>query len=108
MRHILFPFLVLALLLVACRGDKSQPQVESTTVPEPTAVAYATAPSGQALAATLPAPADQAPPPGCTIISPRPTPGPTEQSLFPPAGEADWTIGPDSAQITFIEYSDFQ
>jgi hypothetical protein len=45
---------------------------------------------------------------GCTVQSPFPTPGPTEQSLFPAASEADWTIGPDSAAITFIEYSDFQ
>jgi len=45
---------------------------------------------------------------GCTVQSPFPTPGPTEQSLFPPAGETDWVLGPNSAAVTFIEYSDFQ
>ena len=45
---------------------------------------------------------------GCTVQSPFPTPGPTEQSLFPPVGETDWVNGPDGAAITFIEYSDFQ
>lgn len=47
-------------------------------------------------------------PVGCTVVSPRPTPGPTEQSLFPPISEKDWVEGPDSAYVTILEYSDFQ
>src|SRR3990170_7508214 len=39
-------------------------------------------------------------PPGCTVISSVPTPGPTEQSLFPPVSDADWSTGPKDAQIT--------
>lgn len=46
--------------------------------------------------------------PGCTVISPMPTPGPTQRSLFPPVSDADWVRGPDTASITIIEYSDFQ
>jgi hypothetical protein len=44
----------------------------------------------------------------CTVISRNPTPGPTEQSLFPPPGDADWVVGPDTAAMTIYEYSDFQ
>lgn len=47
-------------------------------------------------------------PAGCTVVSPRPTPGPTEQSIFPPVGDLDWVIGPQEASITLVEYSDFQ
>jgi len=44
----------------------------------------------------------------CTIVSQEPTPGPTEVSMFPPAGEGDWVLGdnPD-ATMTITEYSDF-
>lgn len=45
---------------------------------------------------------------GCVAQSPFPTPGPTEQSLFPPVSAKDWVKGPDSATVTFTEYSDFQ
>jgi hypothetical protein len=47
-------------------------------------------------------------PPGCTVISPQKTPGPTEQSVFPPVTDKDWSTGPKGAAITLIEYSDFQ
>lgn len=46
--------------------------------------------------------------PGCVAQSPFPTPGPTEQSLFPPVSAKDWAKGPASATVTFTEYSDFQ
>lgn len=45
---------------------------------------------------------------GCVVQSPFPTPGPTEQSLFSPVSAKDWIKGPDSATVTFTEYSDFQ
>jgi hypothetical protein len=47
-------------------------------------------------------------PSGCTAISPKPTPGSTEQSLFPLVGPQDWLRGPITATITIIEYGDFQ
>jgi hypothetical protein len=61
--------------------------------------------------ATQEEPSEQVENPGaanCTVVSQQPTPGPTEQSLVPGVSEADWVIGPDSANVTFIEYGDFQ
>jgi cyclophilin family peptidyl-prolyl cis-trans isomerase/protein-disulfide isomerase len=45
---------------------------------------------------------------GCTAKSPRPTPGPTEVSLFPPVAEQDYQRGPAGAKVTFVVYCDFQ
>ncbi|GAB4479701.1 MAG: hypothetical protein Kow0088_20870 [Anaerolineales bacterium] len=45
---------------------------------------------------------------GCTAKSPRPTPGPTEVSLFPPVSDADSQRGPSTAKVTLIVYCDFQ
>jgi cyclophilin family peptidyl-prolyl cis-trans isomerase/protein-disulfide isomerase len=47
-------------------------------------------------------------PAGCTVISPDPTPGPTEESMFPPVTEKDWSIGPANATVTILEYGDYQ
>ena len=44
----------------------------------------------------------------CTVVSQQPTPGPTEQSLFPPVSDTDWVQGPEDAKVTIIEYGDFQ
>ncbi|MGB9674029.1 MAG: peptidylprolyl isomerase [Anaerolineales bacterium] len=45
---------------------------------------------------------------GCTSISPKPTPGPTEESLFPSPRAEDWQRGSPSAAVTITEYCDFQ
>jgi hypothetical protein len=44
----------------------------------------------------------------CSVVSKQPTPGPTEQSLFAPVSDKDWVEGKAEAEVTFIEYSDFQ
>ena len=44
----------------------------------------------------------------CTVVSQLPTPGPTEQSIFPPVGASDWVMGTEMAAVTFTEYGDFQ
>jgi len=44
----------------------------------------------------------------CTVVSREPTPGPTEQSLIPPVSETDWVHGREDANVTIIEYGDFQ
>ena len=92
--------LLLALMLVtsACGGAATQaPTSQPTERPAPTTVL--SVPTQGALAG---------PESGCTVVSRRPTPGPTQQSIFPPVGENDWVKGPTDAQVTIIEYSDFQ
>lgn len=115
MRRII-PILVFAIfLLSACQASAPQETPLPSDTPEPSA------PLPEAAATTAP-PATNTPQskstsssleltggsPGCTVRSPFPTPGPTEQSLFPPTGEGDWVAGSQSAQITLTEYSDFQ
>ena len=46
--------------------------------------------------------------PGCTVVSRQPTPNPTEQALIPSVVEGDWIKGAENAQITLLEYGDFQ
>jgi cyclophilin family peptidyl-prolyl cis-trans isomerase len=45
---------------------------------------------------------------GCVAISPHPSPGPTEPSLFPAVQKTDWIKGAGSAYVTVIEYGDYQ
>lgn len=101
----------LSWLLSACSGIQATSGTPATGVtPVVTQESFAASPSPlvqqttspDATAAAVPVKAAQ-----CTVVSTIPTPGPTEQSLFPPVGTGDWTQGPDTAQVTFIEYSDF-
>ena len=48
------------------------------------------------------------PMPGCTVVSQRPGPDPTVESLFPAVSDADWKSGPETAAVTIVEYGDFQ
>lgn len=45
---------------------------------------------------------------GCTVVSPKPTPGATQQSLFPPITQSDWIKGADEGNVQILEYGDFQ
>ena len=44
----------------------------------------------------------------CLSIPVAPTPGPNEKSIFPKADQYDHLRGPSDADVTFIEYGDFQ
>lgn len=87
----------IALLLASCQSS-AQPQFTPTDVPE-TRIPDTQVPPTRTASLALA---------GCTVISPRPTPGPTERSVFPPVGADDWVSGPEGAAVTFVEYSDFQ
>ncbi len=88
-------------LLVACQGNAiSNLGVNSN--PETSIEATKTASNNASSQAT-----DIAPP-GCTVISPDPTPGPTEESMFAPITEKDWSIGPADATVTILVYGDYQ
>jgi hypothetical protein len=95
----------LAVALAACQGaTQSAPGTAGAILPTNTSPdSTVTAPPPSATTSNQPDQAAQ-----CTVVSPPPTPGPTEQSLFPPASASDWTSGPDTAAVTIIEYSDFQ
>lgn len=85
----------LSLLFSACASNATQPAqtTEPANTQEPTNLQTAVAPVDL---------------PGCTVVSQIPTPGPTEQSLFPPHKESDQAKGPEDAPITLMVYSDFQ
>jgi protein-disulfide isomerase len=95
-KFILLLLLLLSLVLSACAGNAQQTS-QPTSPPAPTTVL------------TVPAANEPAgPDSGCTVISRKPTPGPTQESLFPPVSKDDWVKGPENAKVTIIEYADFQ
>jgi hypothetical protein len=117
--------LFLALLLAACQANTpvvtetesailsetqapiaAEPTSTSTEVVQATEKTAAdTAPSPTSAETALEA---SGPPAGCTVVSPQPTPGPTQRSIFPPVSQDDWTQGPEDAYVTVLEYADFQ
>ncbi len=103
------------LILTSCQGNAptSTPGIDQTVstddkgeqtaaIPPLKLEATVTTPPTQLEVARIEQPA------GCTVVSPRPTPGPTEQSIFPPVSDLDWVSGSEEASITLVEYSDFQ
>ena len=109
-KRVFFFVVILALALSACQG--ASPGANSNAY-DGNPTASATVPSS-APATTMPPPAQPsvapaaAVPPGCTVVSAQPTPGPTQESLFPSVSASDWVRGPADASITIIEYADFQ
>jgi hypothetical protein len=105
-KHSLILLVIIALLLAACQGQvQTSPQTAvPTALSQPTATIAAVIPSATSAAEQVASGA----PAGCTVISPRTTPDPTQQSVFPPATDKDWSTGPKDAAITLTEYSDFQ
>ena len=102
MKKIILLLAGMALSLAACQGQAASPQPTPTEAATPSLVPTIQATQAEATPTQPSAPA------GCTAISPEPTPGPTETSLFPLVNSDDWVKGPEDASITLIEYSDFQ
>ena len=117
--------IVFVLILSACQAQAQTPVTspasgEVTSEPSPLALPTATepgepvepAPTQAPTAATSSTPGETASgetlQAGCTVVSAQPTPGPEEQSMFPPVSETDWVLGPAGAPVTILEYSDFQ
>jgi hypothetical protein len=100
-KYILIVLILAAVMLAGCT-----PEVQAT----PTAQATATTSSRPAptIVLTVPTQSSLLPDQGCTVITKKPTPGPTAESIFPPVGDTDWVKGPASAKVTITEYSDFQ
>jgi len=120
MKRMLILIIFLAIFITSCQGniptttevlaETEAVQITDTPIDTPveTETLQTTESSEQTSTPSDEVASSDSPPPGCTVVSPRPTPGPTEQSLFPPANEEDWVSGPENAAITIIEYSDFQ
>jgi hypothetical protein len=97
--------LILGLLLAACQNQTIPPPTASPSI-TPSAIP-SEAPTLIIAPSQTPPSTSVAGPAHCTVISPRPTPGPTEASIFPPVSAQDWVSGPPDAKITLTEYSDF-
>ena len=95
MRKILILIVLLvAMALGGCRSSQAAP----TATPSPAPTVVLDIPVADELSTSS----------GCTVVTVKPTPGPTPESPFFPIMEADWTRGPAEAQLTLIEYGDFQ
>jgi hypothetical protein len=109
MRKTLLVLLILmAVLASGCRANSTASVADTPQATAPLASATSEVVQTATTQATLEPAGEPAPPPGCTVVSPRPTPGPTEVSIFPPADKSEWQQGPEGASVTFVEYSDFQ
>ncbi len=105
-KRVLLFMLSVALALAACQEKTPAPSSPSPTATQTLASGASQAQPTSTVLAQAATTSTQVP--GCTVISLQPTPGPTEQSLFPPHLDTDWVKGPDTASVTIIEYSDFQ
>jgi hypothetical protein len=99
-------FIILALLLAALTLTGCIPEVQTT--PSVAATATSVARPAPTVVLSVPTETSLLPDAGCTVISKKPTPGPTAESPFPPVSNTDWVKGPADAKVTIIEYSDFQ
>ncbi|HSF80362.1 MAG TPA: hypothetical protein VLA49_03980 [Anaerolineales bacterium] len=115
MRRHIFILLCFALIIASCQSNSPGTASESAQTESPTnqiiQASSQAAPSPQKAETDSPTQTDVVPagqPAGCTVVSPRPTPGPTERSIFPPVSDQDWISGAESTSITLVEYSDFQ
>ena len=97
---------LLLLILLAVGLTGCLPQVQAT--PTFTATATTEAQPAPTVVLTVPTQSAFLPDSGCTVITKKPTPGPTAESIFPPVSDTDHVKGPAYAKVTIIEYSDFQ
>lgn len=97
MRKLTFSLVVLAaLVLSACKPAEktTTPEVERTTVVPDAAATVAP------IASKIPA--------DCAVSPVLPVPDASFVAALPPVNEQDWMLGPASAQVTLIEYTDYQ
>jgi cyclophilin family peptidyl-prolyl cis-trans isomerase/protein-disulfide isomerase len=116
-KRIFFFVILLALALSACQGagpgtgtaaNNSSSTAPANIPPSPSATIAPTAATTPPAAKAPPAGPSASVPVGCTVVSIQPTPGPTQESLFPSVSSSDWSRGSADASITILEYADFQ
>jgi protein-disulfide isomerase len=96
--------LPLLLLVASIMAAGCLPQTQAAPLTTPTTN---TRPA-QSTAVSVPTQAAVFPDSGCTVVTKKPTPGPTPETVYPPVTSSDWVKGPTDAKVTIIEYSDFQ
>ncbi len=100
MKRIFPALIVLSTLLAACSGFAAAP-TRTPTAPPPTATSIPTStPAPTATPASTATPF----PTGCQATNLLPEP----LSIIPPVTSNDWSLGPSNAQVTILEYADFQ
>ena len=112
---ILIVIVLAAFLLGACQPANTATPGEAVQEPELTTAPAAdqqaaistTAPEVEAATAEPLALAGE-PMSGCRVTGSQLEPDPTLVALFPAVNEQDWVIGPSDAQVTILEFSDFQ
>lgn len=97
-------YLIIVLLITVVGLAGCLPQAQAS----PTPTVTTTARPSPTVVLTVPTQAALFPDSGCTVVTQKPTPGPTAESIFPPVSDSDWVKGPANAKVTIIEYSDFQ
>ena len=113
MRKTILIFILVAIFaLSACSTAATVPPAEPTaadsTLSQPTELSTSTAtfvPTATVEPTTAITPSAPA---SCQVSPVVPTPDPNEESVLPDVRSTDWTTGPVNAQITIIEYADFQ
>ena len=109
-KRLLVLMAMILFLLAACSGDGQTPVTEAAvpgeesepTKVEPTKIKPTTSSPGTG--ANVPATGPQM---ECTLVSDKPD-APAELVAIFGVTENDWVKGPDTASVTFVEYSDFQ
>jgi cyclophilin family peptidyl-prolyl cis-trans isomerase/protein-disulfide isomerase len=89
-----FLVILIGILLAACGGSASTAE-EPTPLPATDTAVPPTQPAVREMTA-------------CTVVSALPTPSPEELTLFPRVGADEHSLGPETAAVTIVEYSDFQ
>jgi protein-disulfide isomerase len=97
-------FIIMALLVASLTLTGCLPRAQAT----PTTTVTSVARPAPTVVLSVPTDTNLLPDSGCTVISKKPTPGPTAESVFPAVSNTDWVKGPADAKVTIIEYSDFQ
>jgi PBP1b-binding outer membrane lipoprotein LpoB len=110
LKRTLIAFFLLSLFLASCQSQSATPttkpavQETEALVTQSDQLSNASPVPAETKLAAPTTTGEKAAVADCTVVSR----GTTEESLFPPPGESDWVVGPDTAAMTIYEYSDFQ
>ena len=107
-KYTLFFIFALVLLLSACSGNETstQPQEPLDDTGDASVGSSPSVPATATVNQTILTGDGETM--ACNVVSLLPPLDPTQQALFPEVSDQDWIEGFDGAQVTIVEYSDFQ